>query len=250
MLCANYALLYIDYLEQALGRNSRYLMVVIIGAFFSRVKKGSTLKLPPKKILVAAVITGGVLIFTLYGVTNTYIQHSNKHGSSHRDESQSWKGYVLLIISITADALFSDSQAYEKHCFKPTANHLFTSANFYTFLIVLIFSFLSGEGFEQIHFCINHPTVIIDLFVMGVLQVLGQISIYYVIVNFKQHMFPLISTTRKVFSVFLSIFIFGHVLSGMQWLGILLVFVGLGYELNEELQGKKNKGEEKDIKSK
>lgn len=113
-----------------------------------------------------------------------------------------------------------------------------------------MFSFISGEGFEQIHFCINHPTVIIDLFVMGVLQVLGQISIYYVIVNFKQHMFPLISTTRKVFSVFLSIIIFGHVLNGMQWLGILLVFVGLGYELKEELQGKKNKGEEKDAKSK
>ena len=68
MLCANYALLYIDYLEQALGRNSRYLMVVIVGAFFSRVKKGSTLKLPPQKILVAAVITAGVLIFTFYGV--------------------------------------------------------------------------------------------------------------------------------------------------------------------------------------
>lgn len=73
MLCANYALLYIDYLEQALGRNSRYLMVVLIGAFFSRVKKGSDLKLPPKKILVAAVITGGVLVFTFYGVTNIYI---------------------------------------------------------------------------------------------------------------------------------------------------------------------------------
>lgn len=65
MLSANYALLFIPYLEQAIGRNCRYLMVVIIGAFFSRVKKGSSLKLPPKKILVAAVITTGVLLFTI-----------------------------------------------------------------------------------------------------------------------------------------------------------------------------------------
>lgn len=65
MLSANYALLFIPYLEQAIGRNCRYLMVVIIGAFFSRVKKGSNLKLPPKKILVAAVITTGVLSFTI-----------------------------------------------------------------------------------------------------------------------------------------------------------------------------------------
>lgn len=65
MLSANYALLFIPYLEQAIGRNSRYLMVVIIGAFFSRVKKGSSLKLPPKKIIVATVITTGVLAFTV-----------------------------------------------------------------------------------------------------------------------------------------------------------------------------------------
>ena len=64
---------------------------------------------------------------------------------------------------------------------------------------------------------------------MSVLQVVGQISIYYVIINFKQHMFPLISTTRKVFTVLLSILIFGHVLTPEQWFAILLVFGGLGY---------------------
>jgi UDP-galactose transporter B1 len=76
---------------------------------------------------------------------------------------------------------------------------------------------------------------------MSTLQVLGQVSIYYVINNFKQHMFPLISTTRKVFTVLLSIIIFGHHVSGLQWVSIMLVFGGLAYELYEELQGKKHK---------
>jgi hypothetical protein len=43
-------------------------MVVIIGAYFSRVKKGSDLKIPPKKIFVASIITIGVLFFTVFGV--------------------------------------------------------------------------------------------------------------------------------------------------------------------------------------
>lgn len=43
-------------------------MVVLIGAYFSRVKKGSSLKLPAKKVAVAAVITTGVLLFTILGV--------------------------------------------------------------------------------------------------------------------------------------------------------------------------------------
>ena len=44
-----------------------------------------------------------------------------------------------MSISVLADALFSDSQAYAKVNFKPTANHLFTSANFLAFIFILLF---------------------------------------------------------------------------------------------------------------
>ena len=71
MLTTNYALLYISYLNQALGRNCRYMAVVIVGAYFSRVKKSSSLKLSPKKIFTALIITGGVIIFTISKVIHT-----------------------------------------------------------------------------------------------------------------------------------------------------------------------------------
>lgn len=138
----------------------------------------------------------------------------------------------MLGLSITADALFSDSQAYSKAYFKPSSNHLFTCTSFFAFVYVFVFSFLSGEGIAQLKFCINHPSVISDILLMSILQVVGQISIYYVIVNFKQHIFPLISTTRKVFTVLLSILIFGHTLAVPQWVAIFLVFGGLAYELS------------------
>lgn len=70
---------------------------------------------------------------------------------------------------------------------------------------------------------------------MSALQVLGQISILYVISNFKQHIFPLISTTRKVFTVLLSIVVFGHEINLWQWGSMLLVFGGSGWELREEI---------------
>ena len=65
MLAANYSLLYISFLNKVIGGNMRYMFVVIIGVYFSRVKKTSELKLSPKKILVAALITVGVIMFTL-----------------------------------------------------------------------------------------------------------------------------------------------------------------------------------------
>ena len=133
------------------------------------------------------------------------------------------------MVSVVADSFFTDSQAYAKVMFKPTANHLFTSSNFLTFLFVYILGVFQGEVAKQIKFCAYHPGVLLDLVLVACLQVLGQVTIYYVIANFKQHMFPLLSTTRKVLTVFMSILVYGHKINVWQWTAILFVFGGLTY---------------------
>lgn len=70
MLTTNYALLYIPYPVQVIGRNIRFLCVVIVGAFFSRVKKTHAhLRLGKHKIFIAALITVGVLLFNFAKVS-------------------------------------------------------------------------------------------------------------------------------------------------------------------------------------
>jgi hypothetical protein len=64
MITTQYTLLYLSYPVQVIGRNVRFLCVVLIGAFFSRVQhKHAHLRLGKHKLLMAAVITGGVLLF-------------------------------------------------------------------------------------------------------------------------------------------------------------------------------------------
>ena len=64
MTTTNYALLYISYPIQIIGRNVRFLFVVIVGALFSRVKKQhDSIRLKKEKIVMAVVITVGVLLF-------------------------------------------------------------------------------------------------------------------------------------------------------------------------------------------
>jgi UDP-galactose transporter B1 len=139
-----------------------------------------------------------------------------------------------LAASVICDALFSDSQAYAKGNFKPTANQLFTTSNFYGFLIIFLFSvFVDQSILPAIQFFKNYPSVLGDLFLASILQVIGQISIYYVVANFKQHMFPMISTTRKMITVIASIFYFGHYINKWQWVSIGIVFLGMFYELYE-----------------
>ena len=70
---------------------------------------------------------------------------------------------------------------------------------------------------------------------------IGQVSIYYIVGHFKQHIFPLISTTRKILTVILSIFIFNHDINLYQWVAIAIVFLGMFYEFYEEIRNEKKK---------
>lgn len=146
-----------------------------------------------------------------------------------------WIGYLLMLISISGEAFFTDSQAFCKISYKPTVNHLMFTVNLMTTLICFVSIILKGDLASSIMYCKSHPFVVIDIVLIGSLQVLGQVSIYFIVLNFKQHMFPLVSTTRKVFTVLLSIFIFNHKMNTYQWMALVLVFGGMGYELIDEL---------------
>jgi drug/metabolite transporter (DMT)-like permease len=124
------------------------------------------------------------------------------------DPSKQWIGYLLLLVAVICDALFSDTQAYCKANFKPTPNHLFLASNLYGFALIFIFSIISGELKTSLHFCIQHPSALLKLLALGCFQVSGQVAVYYVISNFKQHIYPLMSTTRKILTILVSIVIF------------------------------------------
>lgn len=65
-LPTNYALLYVSYPLQVIAKNTRYLLVVIVGVFFSRVKKSRELKLPRSKMYIALLITMGAGLFMYF----------------------------------------------------------------------------------------------------------------------------------------------------------------------------------------
>ena len=77
----------------------------------------------------------------------------------------------------------------------------------------------------------RHPSALAKLVGIGCFQVSGQVAVYYVISNFKQHIYPLMSTTRKILTILMSIIIFQHSLNNNQWLALALVFLSMAYEL-------------------
>lgn len=74
---------------------------------------------------------------------------------------------------------------------------------------------------------------------MGILSTLGQIVVYWMIKEFKQHFVPFVITTRKIFTVGLSIIFYSHPTNVWQILGLIIVFGVVTYEFVSELMEEK-----------
>jgi hypothetical protein len=64
-LASFYALLYISYPVRVVSDKCGYMTAVIVGVYFSRIKKGEV-KLEPRKVIIAIIITIGAAIFALF----------------------------------------------------------------------------------------------------------------------------------------------------------------------------------------
>ena len=150
MNASNFALLHVSYPTHALCSNSRYLIIVFIGAYLSRVPHKDDLKLPKHKLYVAIFITTGVVLFNL-------VKLLSGNDSSIETQEGEWKGYILIFVSMLAEAMFCDNQAYCKAVYKPTANQFFKSANFCSFIFSIMGSLITGTLFPGIQFILHHP---------------------------------------------------------------------------------------------
>lgn len=70
----------------------------------------------------------------------------------------------------------------------------------------------------------------LDLLMMSVAAFVGQIFIYRMIKEFKQHIVPFVITTRKNITVALSLVYFEHQTSYGQIIAIIVVFATTVYE--------------------
>lgn len=120
--------------------------------------------------------------------------------------------------------------------------------NLYMSIVAVIISFGLGEGLPGIQFCLANPVIFSKILKFAVCSAVGQSFIFYTISNFDPLVCTTVTTTRKVFSVLLSIFINNHPMSTESWLGIGLASLGILSELQDK-GGKGHGASEKKAKA-
>ena len=96
--------------------------------------------------------------------------------------------------------------------------------------------------FLQMEYLSTHPTLVKSILLFSLTSAIGQLFIFYTIRSFDSLVMTTITTTRKFFTIVLSVFWYGHQLNMGQWGAVGIVFFGLILDsYNEEMSKRKNK---------
>ncbi|RCI16342.1 hypothetical protein L249_2154 [Ophiocordyceps polyrhachis-furcata BCC 54312] len=239
---------HIDYVTFLLAKSCKLLPVMFLHVTLFR------RRYPRYKYLVVGAVTLGVAVFTLYSTRSSSSNKSDKRTSWTDDGGDSssllW-GLLLLTVNLLFDGLTNTTQDYIFRAFRPysgpqmmCANNIISSIVTTSYLVAgpffvaavspeLASAFgLDGEAElgAALAFVGRHPSVCKDLLGFALCGAVGQVFIFYTLSTFSSVLLVTITVTRKMFTMILSVVAFGHRLSRMQWLGVALVFGGIGVE--------------------
>lgn len=119
---------------------------------------------------------------------------------------------------------------------------MFEHINKWVTILSLTYAAISGNLNSNINFVQKYPQLGYDIVILSCLTTLGQIFVYRMIKQFKQHIVPFVITTRKIFTVVISIILYGHNTTFFQVLAIILIFGTTSYEYLSEIYYAKTSG--------
>lgn len=184
-----------------------------------------------REYLSVAAIIGGTCIVSM--------------GKKSSGPSSSTLGIAFIAMSLACDGITGGVQNRLKQKSKALGvtakpyDFMFWT-NLYMAITAGAFALALGEFAPGVNFCLENPVIFNKILKFAVCSAVGQSFIFYTIANFDPLVCTTVTTTRKVFSVLLSIFLNGHSMSAQGWGGIALASGGI----LTELVGKKGHGHE------
>ncbi|KAF8895262.1 UAA transporter [Infundibulicybe gibba] len=231
------ALSYISYPAMVLGKSCKLVPVMIMNVLLYR------RKFAPHKYLVVLMVTTGITIFMGFGNDKS---KSKSHSGSGQAPSSIYAnviGITYLLINLALDGATNSTQdeIFTRH--KVTGQQMMFWINIFCTLLTSILSVLplpyipvihpSTDGSElmgALTFIREHPSIILPLAQFALTGALGQLFIFETLQHFGSLTLVTITLTRKLFTMLLSVVVYGHRLTLGQWTGAAVVFAGISVE--------------------
>ncbi len=262
MAASNESLHYVSYPTCVLAKSSKLIPTMVVGWLVDKYRSYWHRRTPNNtssssnsstnhkgingmEWLGAALITVGILSFQYIQLQKQSSNNSSRHHSNTQEKGDSPYGLALLGLSLFMDGLLGACQSTLKQTHPhsksstfrpPSAMETMLYINLYATLILIPCSYYAGQfqqgmsilfpSAESITNTQAHHTSQL-LLQLNLSASLGQVFIFLTIHHFSPLTCTTVTTTRKFFTILLSVYKFGHVLDVWQWSSVGLVFGGL-----------------------
>lgn len=135
------------------------------------------------------------------------------------DKTNSYIGLALVGMSLLADGVLGAIEDRMRAATQPSALNFMLSINFFSAIILCVASIASLEIVDFYEFATKHPEVLHRIALAAFVGSFGQIFIFMMISEFGPLPCSIVTTTRKFFTVLISVFFMGNPLRDMQWIG-------------------------------
>ncbi|CAI5445100.1 unnamed protein product [Caenorhabditis angaria] len=208
MMFSNQALLYLPYPTQVLAKSCKPIPVMLFGVLFAH-KSYSW-----RKYCYVLLIVAGVALFL----------YKDKKSEENKDFGY---GEILLALSLIMDGTTTSIQDRINRSYRRTSLSLMFYINLYSSLYLSAGLIFTGELYSFFYFVQKHHHVLWDLVFLALSSCGGQYFIFKTIAEFSPLTCSIVTTTRKLFTIIISVIFMNHPLSSRQTLATGIVFAGL-----------------------
>lgn len=171
-------------------------------------------------------------------------------GKKSSGPASSTMGIIFVVLSLACDGITGGVQNRLKAKAKqlgvtPKPYDLMFWTNLFMAITAAVFALAFGEMGSGLSYCLANPVIMNKILKFAVCSAVGQSFIFYTIANFDSLVCTTVTTTRKVFSVLLSIFLNGHAMSPQGWFGLSVASAGIMSELLDKSSGGHKKEHDK-----
>jgi adenosine 3'-phospho 5'-phosphosulfate transporter B2 len=149
-----------------------------------------------------------------------------------------WTGILLLVCFLFFDSFTSQFQSrmFQRHVDLSMVELMFATSAYSTVLsaITLVHNHELAPALEFVY---QHSEIHWHFFMFSICSTIGQLFIYYTIKNFGAVVFTLIMTTRILLSIALSCILYGHSVTGVGFLGLMMVMGAVLYRIKRKAEG-------------
>ncbi|OQR86952.1 Drug/Metabolite Transporter (DMT) Superfamily [Achlya hypogyna] len=211
--CSSYlsvlALRYVSYIFRVLGKTCKPIPIMAIGLALGK-------KYPPRKYVSVALVTVGAIIFFVF------MQRRHPDAPAH----DAALGALLVLISLGFDGATGALEEKFMTQYQMGPFTMMHRINCFSVVLAVLFFALSADATTRDDLP-RHAALLPNLIVLGITGGCGQMFIFLMISRFGALMTSMAGTARKILTMAVSIWVFGHVLAPLQYVGLLIAVVGM-----------------------